>query len=271
LTFPPEDLTVNGDLTRLSQVFSNLLNNAAKYTDKGGCIRLSAKMQREELLVRVRDNGIGIDPKILPNLFDPFRQAESTLERSQGGLGIGLTLVRSLVEMHGGKVEACSDGPGMGAEFIVRLPVLEGQATPIPPTRNDIELPENPPLSILVVDDNVDAAEMLSALLTLDGHVVATVHDGRSALKEAAQRPLDVILLDIGLPELNGYEVAKRLRSHDTTRRTKIIAMTGFGQERDRNRALGAGCDEHLPKPVAPATLRACLRKLSSPFEPPDP
>jgi signal transduction histidine kinase/ActR/RegA family two-component response regulator len=256
---PKKPLWLRADPVRLDQIISNLLNNAAKFTDRGGCIRLTARVQKDDLLVSVRDNGIGIDANVLPNIFEPFRQAESTLERSQGGLGIGLSLVRKLVEMHGGTILARSEGHGTGAEFIVRLPMLEDDPSFAAVSHpRDVQRPGSA-LSILVVDDNVDAAEMLSTLLALEGHRVVKVHDGLSALTAAqAQRP-DVVLLDIGLPHLNGYEVARRLREDAGLQAIRIIAMTGFGQESDRKRALEAGCDEHLPKPVAPSTLRACL------------
>jgi CheY-like chemotaxis protein len=243
----------------LDQIISNLLNNAAKFTDRGGCIRLTARVQKDDLLVSVRDNGIGIDANVLPSIFEPFRQAESTLERSQGGLGIGLSLVRKLVEMHGGTILAHSEGHGTGAEFIVRLPLLEYDPSFAAVSQTgDVQRPGSA-LSILVVDDNVDAAEMLSSLLVLEGHRVVKVHDGLSALTAAQEQRPDVVLLDIGLPHLNGYEVARRLREEAGLQATWIIAMTGYGQESDRRRALEAGCNEHLSKPVAPSTLRACL------------
>lgn len=260
---PKTPVELYADPVRLDQIISNLLNNAAKYTERGGVIRLIAKARGQELVIKIRDTGIGIDPKLLPHLFDLFRQAESSLDRSQGGLGIGLTLVRSLVKMHGGRVEARSDGLGTGAEFVVYLPIHKKQASAPEIICTDPERVSNPKYRILVVDDNVDAAEMLSTLLRLDGHEVWAVHDGRTALDAAQAHRPDVILLDIGLPELNGYEVAKWLRSHDAFRRTVVIAMTGFGQERDCQQSLEAGCDAHLTKPVAPQALRAFLRDLS--------
>ena len=248
---------------RLDQIISNLLNNAAKYTEPRGVIRLVAKTRGQELVIKIRDTGIGIDSKLLPHLFDLFRQAESSLDRSQGGLGIGLTIVRSLVEMHGGRVEARSDGLGTGAAFIVSLPIQRKQASAPEIICTDPEKNANPRYRILVVDDNVDAAEMLSMLLELDGHEVCAVHDGKAALTAAQTHRPDVILLDIGLPELNGYEVAKWLRSHEAFRRTVVIAMTGFGQERDCQQSLESGCDAHLTKPVAPQVLRDFLRDLN--------
>ena len=231
VSVPESPIELYADPVRLDQIISNLLNNAAKYTERGGVIRLIAKTRGQELAIKIRDTGIGIDPKLLPHLFDLFRQAESSLDRSEGGLGIGLTLVRSLVKMHGGRVEARSDGLGTGAEFIVRLPIHKKQASAPEIICTDPERISNPQYRILVVDDNVDAAEMLSTLLQLDGHEVWTAHDGKAALETAQSRRPDVILLDIGLPEINGHEVARRLRSHEAFRRTVVIAMTGFGQD----------------------------------------
>ena len=257
---PQNAVELYADPVRLDQIISNLLNNAAKYTERGGVIRLIAKARGKELVIKIRDTGIGIDPKLLPHLFDLFRQAESSLDRSHGGLGIGLTLVRSLVEMHGGKVAARSDGLGTGAEFVVHLPIHKKQASAPEIICTDPQRISSPHFQILVVDDNVDAAEMLSTLLQLDGHRVWAVHDGRAALEAAQTHRPDVILLDIGLPELNGYEVAKWLRAHEAFRRTIVIAMSGFGQERDCQQSLEAGCDAHLTKPVAPQALRDFLR-----------
>ena len=256
---PKKPVWLSADPVRLDQIISNLLNNAAKFTDRGGCIRLTARVQKDDLLLSVRDNGIGIDVKDLPNIFEPFLQAESTLERSQGGLGIGLSLVRKLVEMHGGTIRAHSEGHGTGAEFILRLPILEDDPSYAAVSHTDDVQGPGATLSILVVDDNVDAAEMVSSLLALEGHRVVEVHDGLAALTAAQEQRPDVVLLDIGLPHLNGYEVARRLREEAGLETTRIIAMTGYGQESDRKRALEAGCNEHLSKPVAPSTLRACL------------
>jgi CheY-like chemotaxis protein len=263
VNLPKSPVELYADPVRLDQIISNLLNNAAKYTETGGVIRLVAKTRGQELVIKIRDTGIGIDSKLLPHLFDLFRQAESSLDRSQGGLGIGLTIVRSLVEMHGGRVEARSDGLGTGAAFIVNLPIQRKQASAPEIICTDPERNANPRYRILVVDDNVDAAEMLSMLLELDGHEVCAVHDGKAALTAAQTHRPDVILLDIGLPELNGYEVAKWLRSHEAFRRTVVIAMTGFGQERDCQQSLESGCDAHLTKPVAPQVLRDFLRDLN--------
>jgi PAS domain S-box-containing protein len=263
VSLPKGPVELYADPVRLDQIISNLLNNAAKYTEPKGVIRLVAKTRGQELVIKIRDTGIGIDAKLLPHLFDLFRQAESSLDRSHGGLGIGLTIVRSLVEMHGGRVEARSDGPGTGAAFIVNLPIQRKQASAPEIICTDPERNATPRYRILVVDDNVDAAEMLSMLLELDGHEVWAVHDGKAALIAAQAHRPDVILLDIGLPELNGYEVAKWLRSHEAFRRTVVIAMTGFGQERDCQQSLESGCDAHLTKPVAPQLLREFLRDIN--------
>jgi PAS domain S-box-containing protein len=255
-------LWVFADPVRLDQVIANLLNNAAKYTEPGGVIRLLVKQREQQAVIKIRDTGIGIDPKLLPHLFDLFRQAESALERSQGGLGIGLTLVRSLVELHGGKVEAHSDGPGTGSEFVVRLPLVSAQVMRAAPEGTAAKRVPGGEFNILVVDDNVDAAEMLSLVLRRDGHQITLAHDGLAALAAVERDRPDVVLLDIGLPKLNGYDVARRLRSSGAYRPPIVIAMTGFGQERDRRHALDSGCDAHLIKPVAPQTLRVCLRDL---------
>jgi PAS domain S-box-containing protein len=260
---PKSPVVLFADPVRLDQIISNLLDNAAKYTDRGGMIRLVAQVRSREVVIKVRDSGIGVDPKLLPHLFDLFRQAESSIDRSRGGLGIGLTLVRRLVDIHGGRVEAKSEGPGTGAEFVVHLPIQKEHAPAPEIIRTDPVGTSHPHYRILVVDDNVDAAEMLSTLLQLDGHRVSIAHDGRAALDAAETHRPEVILLDIGLPELNGYEVAKWLRSHEPAQRTVIIAMTGYGQERDCQRSLEAGCDAHLTKPVAPQALRAFLRNLN--------
>ena len=210
---PDAPVWLDADPTRLAQVFANLLNNAAKYTDEGGRITLLAETEDEgrSAVVRVRDTGTGISPELLSRVFEPFIQADKTLARSQGGLGIGLTLVRRLTEMHGGRVEAFSDGPGKGAEFVVHLPAREsgpGLASPL--VRNEEERQGR---SVLLVDDNVDAAESLALVLELQGHHVRTKHDGPSALAAVEEQRPDVVILDIGLPLMDGYEVARRLRA----------------------------------------------------------
>jgi CheY-like chemotaxis protein len=238
----------------------NLLNNAAKYTPEEGQIQLSARVEGAEIVFRVRDTGIGIAPEMLRRVFDLFVQVDNSLDRSQGGLGIGLTLVRSLVELHGGSVQVFSDGPGNGSEFIVRLPAL---ANPLPDaTGSNLSMTGDrgpPQRRILVVDDNVDSAESLAMVLRVTGHQVRTAHDGAEALEVAAQFAPEIVLLDIGLPKMSGYEVARVLRSRYPDRDILIVALTGYGQEEDRRRSREAGFDHHLVKPVQPAVLKPLL------------
>jgi PAS domain S-box-containing protein len=248
----PEPLWVNGDLVRLAQVVSNLLNNAAKYTDRGGRIRLSAGREGGEAVLRVRDTGIGIAPEWLPRLFDMFFQAERRTKESQGGLGIGLSLVRGLVELHGGTVSADSAGPGRGSEFVVRLPLLVNEGAARLPHR-----PASPgPVAklaarrVLVVDDNVDAADSLAMLLRLQGHAVEVAYDGPSALEKAQARPPAVAFLDLGMPKVDGYELARAFRAIPALRDVMLVALTGWGQPEDRQRTREAGFDYHLVKPV---------------------
>jgi signal transduction histidine kinase/FixJ family two-component response regulator len=240
-------LMVIGDSVRLEQIFTNLLNNAAKYTAPGGALRLEARRVGDDIVVRVEDNGIGIDPTMLPRIFDMFVQAETSLARSRGGLGIGLTLVNQLAQMHGGSVSAESKGKGHGSVFCVRLPASDA---PIPVTSGRAALVPKSPIRVLVVDDNEDAAELLSAALLAHGHDVETANDGVTAIERAIAFRPGVILLDIGLPEMDGYAVAKRLRAEPTLAGAVIIGITGYGQADDRRRSAAAGFDEHLVKPV---------------------
>jgi CheY-like chemotaxis protein/two-component sensor histidine kinase len=258
---PPEPLRLEADPTRLEQVLANLLNNAAKYTDHGGDVWLSARRGGGELVLRVRDTGVGIAPDMLPRIFEPFVQADRVLHQSQGGLGIGLTLVRKLVEMHGGSVTAHSAGPGKGSEFVVRLPAL----SPKQPSTGDTSAGQGgepvgaaPQRRILVVDDNVDAAESLALLLRMEGYDVRVAHDGPAALAAVeADRP-DLVFLDIGMPVMNGYDVARRLRQR-RLENLVLVAVTGWGQEEDRRRSQEAGFDHHLVKPVEPEALHKLL------------
>ena len=251
-------LRVEGDRTRLIQVVSNILNNAAKYTAPGGQLLLSARIDAGCVRVAVRDNGQGIDPPILPYIFDLFIQAERTPDRSQGGLGLGLALVKSLAVLHGGRVEAHSDGLGKGSEFAVFLPCLAEAPAPSAP-RVDARSRETRGLKVLVVDDNVDAAQMLTTLLEMNGYEVNVAYDGSSALASAVQTPPDVGLLDIGLPDIDGHELARRLRAMPETTQALLVALTGYGQEEDRRRAHNAGFDHHMAKPADLAKLLELL------------
>jgi PAS domain S-box-containing protein len=254
-------LPVEGDPTRLTQIFANLLNNAAKYTDEGGQIRLEASAEGGLALVRVRDDGVGMSPELIAHAFDLFTQADRSLDRAQGGLGIGLTMVKSLVQMHGGSVEASSEGQGRGSEFIVKLPLSSAwREAPVaaPASAEAIRA-----LRALVVDDNVDAAESLSLVLEMFGHEVTMAHDGPSALEMALATRPDLVLLDIGLPGMDGYEVAERLRQSGLER-TVLVALTGYGREEDMARSREAGFDHHLVKPVDVATLQKVLARVPS-------
>ncbi|MCK9620432.1 MAG: PAS domain-containing protein [Methylobacter sp.] len=255
---PPEPLYVKGDPVRLSQAVSNLLNNAAKYTDEGGSIVLTVEPAGNDILFRVRDNGRGLAPSALSGLFQLFYQVDRTIDRAEGGLGIGLALVKSLVAMHGGEVWAQSEGRGKGSEFVIRLPGL-----PLPSTVPALCQPSSKPvegsLRILVVDDNYDAAQSLSLLLVSKGHTVWLAHDGYEALEVAqAQRP-QVILLDIGLPGMDGYAVARALRQHPDLKTTILIALSGYGRPEDRELAKTAGFNDYLVKPVNFDELQCAL------------
>jgi PAS domain S-box-containing protein len=257
---PSEPVYLNADPVRLVQVFSNLLNNAIKYTEAGGHIRLSGELQGSNVVVSVQDDGIGIAADMLPRVFDMFSQSQSALERSQYGLGIGLALVRGLVELHGGSIEARSDGADRGSEFIVRLPVVRVAALEEPALADAEVLPPAPqPRRILVVDDNRDSADSSALLLQMLGYEVRSAYDGEEAIDAAAQFRPDVVLLDIGMPKLNGYDVCRFLRKQPWGREMIIIALTGWGQEDDRRRTDEAGFDHHMVKPVDPRVLMALL------------
>ncbi|HKP11032.1 MAG TPA: PAS domain-containing protein [Blastocatellia bacterium] len=261
----PEPLRVEGDSTRLVQVVGNLLNNAAKYTDEGGHIRVEAAREGQEAVIRVRDNGMGLPADLLPHVFDLFTQADRSLDRSQGGLGIGLTLVRQLAELHGGRVEARSDGPAKGSEFILRLPaVATTDAARVAASPAERVRPDGRALKILVVEDNPDSAEMLAFMLTLGGHQVHVAHNGAEALEAAHTFAPQIVLCDIGLPGMNGYELAARLRQQAEFKRTALIALTGYGQDEERRRAREAGFDYHLTKPVGPESLASLLDSLGA-------
>jgi two-component system CheB/CheR fusion protein len=272
LALSTEPVRLEVDPTRVEQVLQNLLSNAAKYTERGGRIEVSAGREDSDAVVIVRDNGIGIPQELLPRVFDLFTQADRSLDRSQGGLGIGLTLVRRLIEMHGGSVTARSDGPGKGSEFVVRLPALPQQQTVEIYHTPEHGTPAVPimPLRILVVDDNVDAARSLAMLLGLWGHEVQVAHDGPAALAAVQQVAPAVVLLDIGLPGMDGYQVARRLRESLGRHGTKLVAVTGYGQDEDRTRALEAGFDLHMVKPVDPAALQRLLAEVQPDLRPGD-
>jgi PAS domain S-box-containing protein len=255
---PPHELHLNGDEGRLAQVLSNLLTNAAKYTDPGGCIWIEARRQGREIVLTVKDDGIGISPALLPHVFDMFTQERQAADRSRGGLGIGLTIVRNLVELHGGTVEAESGGPGKGSVFIVRLPVATEEPTAVA-FASVAEPAARARRRVLVVDDNEDALELLAEVLRDAGHVVTTAKDGPTALKVMKTFHADVAILDIGLPVMDGYELAGRLRAELGKELPRLIALTGYGQESDRARAKRAGFAEHLTKPVEGGRLLGAL------------
>jgi signal transduction histidine kinase len=253
----PSSVQVDGDSTRLTQVVANLLENASKYTPEQGRIWLSVRREGREAILSVRDNGAGMPAEMLPCVFDPFTQGERPLDRSQGGLGIGLTLVRRLVELHGGSVAAFSAGLGLGSEFVVRLPALaeEGLPTKAPTTNGR---GKGPPSRVLVVDDSRDAAESLAVLLRLYGHDVRTAHDGATALEVARGFHPQAALLDIGLPRMDGYELARRLR-RESGSEILLVAVTGYGQEDARARGREAGFDAYLVKPADLGELQHLL------------
>jgi CheY-like chemotaxis protein/two-component sensor histidine kinase len=253
--------SLEADPLRLAQVVSNLLTNAAKYSGDEAEIVLSARAQGALLDLRVRDNGIGIPAEALPNIFQMFAQVEGTAARSEGGLGIGLALARGLVELHGGTITAHSDGPGKGSEFVVTLPCLPAEeaasdAVPVVERRAD-----GRSRRLLVVDDNRDAADSLGMLLSLDGYEVSTAYTGQEAIAAADSSRPEVCILDLGLPDLSGYEVARRLRRMPGLESLQLIALTGWGQEEHRQQAMEAGFDHHLTKPVDPEQLSRLLQQ----------
>jgi CheY-like chemotaxis protein/two-component sensor histidine kinase len=262
---PRTPIWLDADPTRLLQVLENLLQNASKFSDAGSPIELRAEKVGDEVSVRVRDQGIGMDAALLPRLFEPFTQASYSIDRAQGGLGVGLALVRGLVERHGGTVTGWSPGPGQGSEFEVRLPLRRESVTKEAPSRRASAAKpgwaggEAPPVSdqaggrrVLVVDDNVAAAQMLSLLVSrLGKHRVETAHDGPSAIEKVRAIHPEIVLLDIGLPAMDGYQVGRTIRQDPRFDDVLIVALTGYGQEEDRRRSREAGIDEHLVKPAA--------------------
>jgi len=253
VVLPPEPLIVNGDLTRLVQVIVNLLNNAAKYTDHGGVIRVEAATEGTWAVLRVTDSGAGISPRLLPKIFDLFTQDERTLDRAQGGLGLGLSVVRRITELHGGSVQARSEGRGRGSEFTVRLPLVGDRMQPAPRVISPAQCATE--MRCMVVEDNVDAARMLEWALHLEGHQVRLAFDGREAVDAAAAFRPDVIVLDIGLPYMNGYDAARAIRQLPGLEDVYIVAVTGYGQESDFAKSREAGIDDHLVKPIELDTL----------------
>jgi len=261
VTLPSGPIYLQADAARLAQVVGNLLSNASKFTDDGGHIGLAVEREGKNVVIRVRDTGIGIAAADLPRLFDMFTQVDTSLERSRDGLGIGLTLVRALVEMHGGAVEARSAGLGQGSEFVVRLPTVAEAPKPGPrPTRGATARPVR--RRVLIVDDNQDGAESLAVLLQLGGHETHTAHDGQQAIEDAERLRPDIVLLDIGLPRLNGYEVCRRIREQPWGKELSMVAVTGWGQQEDRRRSQEAGFDTHIVKPVEPEALMDLLASL---------
>jgi CheY-like chemotaxis protein len=263
LTVRTEPAFVEGDPVRLEQVVCNLIQNAIKYTPRGGTLSITAGVEGDEAVVRVRDTGIGLSQEMLPRIFEPFTQVESSRSRSEGGLGLGLPLVRSLIDMHGGKVEALSDGPGKGSEFVVRLP-LRKTATAAKVLRHPKAAPaaaEVPAagLHILVIEDNVDGRESMRELLEIWGHRVDLAETGPEGVEKALAIQPDLALIDIGLPGFDGNEVARRIRLVYEGDQITLVAMTGYGQPEDRRRALQAGFDAYLVKPVDPAELSRLL------------
>jgi PAS domain S-box-containing protein len=261
IVLPEQPIVLNADLTRLAQVFMNLLNNAAKYSDAGGHIQLIAERSGTDLVASVKDNGIGIAPEHLPHIFDMFSQVDRSLEKSQGGLGIGLTLVRRLVELHGGTIEARSSGLNMGSEFVVRLPIVTDAFTAEPAVaKTEVSLASS--LRILVVDDNQDGADLLADMLESMGNEIRVAYDGEEAVVATAEFRPDVVLLDLGLPKLNGYEACRRIRAQPGGKQMIMIAQTGWGQVEDRQRTSEAGFDHHMVKPLDPKALRKLLADI---------
>jgi CheY-like chemotaxis protein/two-component sensor histidine kinase len=261
LTFSvePESVFIHADVTRLAQVFANILNNAARYTEKGGRICLTATESAGEAVVSVKDNGVGIPAQMLSKVFEIFTQINHSPERSQGGLGIGLSIAKQLVEMHNGTIEARSDGYGAGSEFIVRLPLLRASASESQPPKADEESVAPARRRILVADDNEDSVLSMALMLEITGNEVRTAADGLEAVQAAAAFRPAVILLDIGMPKLDGYEACRRIRQQPWGRDALIVALTGWGQDEDKRLSKEAGFDHHLVKPVDPSVLEKLL------------
>jgi CheY-like chemotaxis protein/two-component sensor histidine kinase len=254
ISMPTAPIVLNADPARLAQIISNLLNNACKFTDRGGQVWLTVTGDADEAVIRIKDNGIGIAPADQARLFHMFAQVDTSLERSRGGLGIGLTLVRTLTEMHGGTVAVHSDGPGAGSEFVIRLPRSHAVVAP-----ERTKAPRGERRRVLIVDDSTDGAESMAMLLDFLGHETHKAYDGHTAVAEAERLRPDVVLLDIGLPGLNGYEVCAHIRTQPWGKAMMLVAVTGWGQEEDRHRSKAAGFDAHLVKPVSHERLAEVL------------
>jgi CheY-like chemotaxis protein len=263
ISMPTEPITLHADPVRLSQVIANLLNNAAKYTPRGGQIRLSARQENETAVVTVADNGLGIPNDMLPLVFEMFAQVDHSIDRAQGGLGIGLTLAKSLVEMHHGTIEAHSAGLGQGSEFVVRLPLASVSAQPVELPDTTVRSATNvQPRRIMIVDDTRDSVFVLGKLLEKLGHQVSVNHDAESALHNAGIQRLDIIISDIAMPKMDGYEFARRVRNEPNLKGVVLVALSGYGQESHLKRSKAAGFDHHLVKPVSIEVLQALLDTL---------
>jgi CheY-like chemotaxis protein len=258
-----ETVWVEADPVRLDQIIGNLVVNAAKYTPDGGTIRIAVRPEGNEAVLTVSDDGIGIEADLLPHVFDLFRQGTRELDRSQGGLGIGLTLVRRLAELHGGRASGKSEGTNKGSEFTVRLPAVPAPSSSMEARAKPAERQR---LSVLVVEDNPDARETLQLILEIAGHRVEVAADGATGLEKALALQPEVALVDVGLPRMDGYEVARRIRASRGIRRPYLVALTGYGAPEDRERALEAGFDAHLVKPVDPETLNQVLARPDAPI-----
>jgi PAS domain S-box-containing protein len=262
VSLPDAPVFANADRTRLAQVFANLLNNSAKFSDRAQPISIALTQEGDSAVIRVRDCGVGIPPAALPKIFDMFRQADDEGSRARGGLGIGLSLVKRIAEMHGGSVDASSDGAGRGSEFVVRIPVIAAQRGN---ANRELPAASVPVLKrrILVVDDNTDAAESLAALLSINGHETRMAHDGPQAVAEAKAFQPDVVFLDIGMPTMDGHETARRIRQEPWGKQMVLVALTGWGQTEDRRRSQEAGFDHHLVKPADPTVVAKLISSLS--------
>jgi PAS domain S-box-containing protein len=269
VSLPPEPVMLTVDPIRFGQIINNLLTNAAKYTEHGGHIWLTAEHVADQITIRVRDTGIGIPKEMLPQVFQLFTQVDSSVTRSQGGLGIGLTLVQNLVELNGGSVEAHSEGLGKGSEFVVRLPMpADGSASVLPQHHTTRPIPASSKHRILVVDDNADAADSLTMLLKFGGHQVDVAHDGLTALDKAKLQTPEVVFLDVGMPRMDGLEVARRMRQLPETETAVLVALTGWGSDEDRRRTREAGFDFHMVKPVTHEAVDQLLAEVDGNLQP---